>query len=109
MRARATRPELDLVREIDLGGSRSLRLHLDPRRTLDGYAGTGYKGVSDDYWHTGYKKLRPYAVSYDGKYVGRFATVEQAAVYYACVDLGMPPLAVDDETINSTIPLERTA
>ena len=43
-RARAARPakaQMELLEEA--GG---LRLHLDPRRHLEGYAGTGYKGVS---------------------------------------------------------------
>ena len=48
--ARHVKPALQLLSEA--GG---LRLHLDPRRDTEGYAGTGYRGVND-YWHTGYKK-----------------------------------------------------
>ena len=50
-RARHVKPALQLLSEA--GG---LRLHLDPRRDTEGYAGTGYRGVQNDYWHTGYKK-----------------------------------------------------
>ena len=73
-----------------------LSLHLDPRRTVEGYSGTGYKGIHDDYWPTGYKKDRPYTCSYDGKYQGRFATPIQAAVQYARLDLGLPLLDFDE-------------
>ena len=69
-----------------------MALHLDPRRITDGYAGTGYLGVAEDWWHCGFKKLRPFVVSFDGAYAGRFATVEQAAVQYARLEAGMPPL-----------------
>jgi len=75
--------QLELLTEA--GG---LRLHLDPRRMADGYQGTGYQGVFNDYWPTGYKKLRPYVVTYEGGYAGRFATVEQAAVQYARLQAG---------------------
>ena len=47
-----------------------------------------------DYWHCGYKKERPYVVSYNGKYHGRFATMEQAAVQFARLDMGLPPLEI---------------
>ena len=57
--------------------------------------GTGYQGVSNDYWPTGVKKLKPFVVHYNGAYAGRFATVEQAAVQYARLEEGMPPLTYD--------------
>ena len=60
-----------------------LELHLDPRRTMDGYSGTGYRGVFEDYWPSGYKRERPFTVMYDGSYVGRYATVLRAAVQFA--------------------------
>lgn len=66
------------------------RLHLDPRRSSDAYTGTGYKGVYDDYWPSGYKREKPYTVKYDDKYCGRFATVEQAAVHFARLEAGLP-------------------
>lgn len=47
-------------------------------------------GVFDDYWFTGYKKERPYTVTWEGKYHGRFATVEQAAVHFARVEAQLP-------------------
>ena len=72
-----------------------LRLYLDDRRMMDGYAGTGYEGVSYDYWPTGYKKLKPYVVTFEGSYAGRFATVEQAAVQYARLEEGLPPMSFD--------------
>ena len=90
--ARFVKPELQLLTEA--GG---LRLHLDPRRTADGYTGTGYRGVHDDYWHTGFKRDRPYVVVYEGVYQGRFATVEQAAVNYARLEIGMPPLVLEPQ------------
>ena len=74
---------------LETGG---MPLHLDPRRITDGYMGTGYLGVAEDWWHCGFKKLRPFVVSFDGAYAGRFATVEQAAVQYARLEAGMPPL-----------------
>ena len=86
LRARPEKPNLAPLMS-ELGG---LRLHLDPRRTNDNYAGTGYKGVFDDYWPTGYKKERPYTVVDDGKYHGRFATVLQAAVHFARLEAGLP-------------------
>lgn len=92
MRERHVKPPPRLLAEA--GG---LRLHLDPRRFRDDYEGTGYVGVFDDYWHTGYKRLRPYTVKFDGAYHGRFATVEQAAVQYARLEMGMPPLVVEGE------------
>ena len=58
----------------------------------EGCTGTGYKGVADDGWHTGYKSVRPYLVKFDGAHAGRFETVEQAAVQYARLEMGMPPL-----------------
>jgi hypothetical protein len=88
--ARSTRyvkPALQLLTEA--GG---LTLHLDPRRDAEDYMGTGYRGVHDDYWHSGYKKERPYVVCFEGAYQGRYATVEQAAVCYARLEMGMPPL-----------------
>ena len=36
-----------------------------------------YRGVMDDYWHSGYKRERPYVCVYGGKYHGRFATAVQ--------------------------------
>jgi hypothetical protein len=81
-------------RETLLTDAGGLKLHLDPHRKVDGYAGTGYRGVTEDSWPTGYKKERPFAVSFDGRYQGRYATVEQAAVAYARLELGMPPLVI---------------
>ncbi|EOD34221.1 hypothetical protein EMIHUDRAFT_201887 [Emiliania huxleyi CCMP1516] len=69
-----------------------LELHLDPRRTMDGYSGTGYRGVFEDYWPSGYKRERPFTVMYDGSYVGRYATVLRAAVQFARLEKGMPLL-----------------
>lgn len=86
MRARPAKPEISL-----LTSSGGFRLHLDPKRHTDGYTGCGYKGVADDGWQCGYKAERPYVVSYEGKYQGRYATVEQAAVAYARVDMGLSP------------------
>ena len=51
LRTRPAKAQLELLEEA--GG---LRLHLDPRRHMEGYDGTGYKGVFDDYWPCGYKK-----------------------------------------------------
>ena len=69
-----------------------LELHLAPRRTMDGYSGTGYRGVFEDYWPSGYKRERPFTVMYDGSYVGRYATVLRAAVQFARLEKGMPLL-----------------
>jgi len=66
-----------------------IALHLDPRRTSPGYAGTGYKGVFDDYWPSGFKRDKPYTVQHDGKYQGRFALVIEAALHYAQLELGI--------------------
>ena len=71
-----------------------LQLYLDPRRITDGYDGTGYLGVGNDYQPTGYKKFRPFFVTFDGVHAGRFATVEQAAVCYARLESGMPRLLI---------------
>ena len=65
---RTTRPtkakvEVQLVSEVQ-----GITLHLDPRRTAAGYTGTGYKGVFDDYWPTGFKRDRPYTVTHEGRY-----------------------------------------
>lgn len=92
LRKRQPKPELQLLAEA--GG---LRLHLDPKRNAPGYSGTGYKGVFNDYWPSGFKKYKPYTVVQDGKYHGRFATVEQAAVQYARLEMGMPPLRIETE------------
>ncbi|KAL1503186.1 hypothetical protein AB1Y20_011244 [Prymnesium parvum] len=92
LRARPAKPEIQLLTEA--GG---LHLHLDPRRHMKDYAGTGYKGVFDDYWPCGFKKYKPYVVTHDGKYNGRFATVEQAAVQYARLEMGLPPLKIEQE------------
>ena len=85
--ARHVKPTLQLLSEA--GG---MKLHWDPRRDADGYMGTGYRGVHDDYWHTGYKKERPYVVVFEGVYQGRYATVEQADVCYARLEMWMPIL-----------------
>ena len=72
-----------------------LKLWLDPRRTTDGYTGTGYRGVYDDYnCNSANKKAKPFVVVHEGKGCGRFATVEQAAVQYARIEIGMPPLVM---------------
>ena len=92
---RFVKPELQLLTEA--GG---VQLHLDPRRLADGYEGTGYRGVHDDYWHTGFKRDRPFVVVHDGAYQGRFATVEQAAVNYARLEMGMPPLVLEPQQKN---------
>ena len=89
-RPASAEPKLELLTEA--GG---LRLHLDPRRNIDGYTGTGYAGVFNDYWPTGFKKLKPFVVTHEGRYAGRFATVEHAAVQYARLDEGLPPLHFD--------------
>lgn len=89
-RPASAEPKLELLTEA--GG---LRLHLDPRRNIDGYTGTGYAGVFNDYWPTGFKKFKPFVVTYEGRYAGRFATVEHAAVQYARLDEGLPPLHFD--------------
>ena len=90
LRERPVKAEIEVLSEA--GG---LQLHLDPRRVTDGYSGTGYRGVFDDSWHSGYKKERPFITVFEGKYAGRFATVEQAAVQYARLEAGMPPLVID--------------
>ena len=59
---------------------------------MDGYSGTGYRGVFEDYWPSGYKRERPFTVMYDGSYVGRYATVLRAAVQFARLEKGMPLL-----------------
>ena len=79
-----------------------LRLHLDPRRKDDNYAGTGYLGVDiayvDGRQPGGGGPERPYTVKFDGQYAGRFATTEQAAVHFARLEAGLPAVAcVTDE------------
>ena len=51
LRARPAKAEMQLLSEA--GG---LQLHLDPKRHYEGYSGTGYQGVFDDYWPCGFKK-----------------------------------------------------
>ena len=94
LRARQHKDEWDGKLHKELCG---MRLHLDPKRNAEGYSGTGYKGVGNDYWHTGYKKVRPYTVTFEGKYQGRFATVEEAAVWYARLEMGMPPVVLSEQ------------
>ncbi|EOD41314.1 hypothetical protein EMIHUDRAFT_462076 [Emiliania huxleyi CCMP1516] len=84
LRTRVVPPAAQLIGSV--GGLEEhcgLELHLDPRRTMDGYSGTGYRGVFEDYWPSGYKRERPFTVMYDGSYVGRYATVLRAAVQFA--------------------------
>jgi len=83
-RPKKSAPELELVTE-----AHGIKLHLDPRRHQIDYSGTGYKGVFDDYWPSGYKRDKPYTCTHDGKYQGRFALVIEAALHYAKLELGM--------------------
>ena len=83
-RPKKSQPELELVTE-----AHGIKLHLDPRRHQIDYSGTGYKGVFDDYWPSGYKRDKPYTCTHDGKYQGRFALVIEAALHYAKLELGM--------------------
>ena len=57
-----------------------------------------YKGVFVDYGDAkgSYKREKPYVVMEDGKCRGRYATVEQAAVQYARIEIGMPDLVIED-------------
>ena len=55
-----------------------LRLCLDPRRHAPGYEGTGYRGVTEDFWPSGFKARKPFTMVHAGKYHGRFATKEEA-------------------------------
>ena len=53
---------------------------------------------------------QPFTVKHDGVYKGRFATVEQAAVQYARLEMGMPPLVIKDEvTRTSRAPSTKSA
>ena len=60
-----------------------MALHLDPKRDRAGYEGTGYLGVYEDSWPSGWKHHKPFGVKYEGKGCGRFPTVLLAAAHYA--------------------------
>ena len=86
-----------------------ITLHLDPRRTTPGYSGTGYKGVFDDYWPSGFKRDRPYTVQHDGKYQGRFPLVIEAALHYAKLELGIAPSREEQKEEQSRLRQEERA
>ena len=87
LRARLPKRDMQLVSEA--GG---FKLYHDPKRQFEGYAGTGYLGVNEDASNSGIKKQRPFVCVYEGKYHGRFETEVQAAVQYARLENGLPPM-----------------
>ena len=60
-------PSVSVVEEMA-----GLRLCLDPRRHAPGYEGTGYRGVTEDFWPSGFKARKPFTMVHAGKYHGRF-------------------------------------
>ena len=79
-------PSVSVVEEMD-----GLRLCLDPRRHAPGYEGTGYRGVTEDFWPSGFKARKPFTMVHAGKYHGRFATKEEAALHCERLESGLVP------------------